>query len=263
MKDIEDSIKRIKERMADACARAGRHESDVRLIGVTKYVDIERIRYAALCGLKDFGENYIQEAKGKVQGNFEIKEKEGATQAPARGSLSSHSEREGVAPTALPVEGATQAPAIVHWHMIGHIQMNKVKYIPELFDYIHSVDRWELLEALDKYGKQMKILFELNLSGEVSKHGTDISNLEKMLEKSYTLRYVKPAGLMTMAPFVDNPEKVRDIFRKLKGILETVNRKFSLQMKELSMGMSSDFEVAIEEGATMVRIGTAIFGERS
>ncbi len=222
-KTIDDAIKHIKERIGKACGRVGRAESGVRLIGATKGVRVERIRYAVRCGLKDFGENYIQEAKEKIEG--------------------------------------FQEEAV--WHMIGHIQTNKVKYIWRLFDYVHSVDRWEIIEMLDKYGKKLKVLFELNLAGETSKHGTDEDGLRRMLEKAGQLKCIEPVGLMTMPPLTENPEEVRGIFRRLKDILESMNREFGLDMTELSMGMSSDFEVAIEEGATMVRIGTALFGERA
>jgi hypothetical protein len=219
---IEDGIQRVREKIAGACARAGRSEKDVRLVAVTKGVDVARIRIAFSCGVQDFGENYIQEAKGKI-------------------------------------EDFGEGP---YWHMIGHIQTNKVKYIPGLFSYVHSVDRWEILEGLEKFGKTMKVLFELNLSGEKSKHGTQEDNLRRMLEKMHILQNMEPIGLMTMAPYVDNSEEVRDIFSTLRRVMEKANREFSLNMRELSMGMSSDFEVAIEEGATMVRVGTAIFGER-
>jgi len=219
---IKNGIQRVREKIAGACARAGRSEKDVRLVAVTKGVDVARIRIAFSCGVKDFGENYIQEAKGKI-------------------------------------EDFGEGP---YWHMIGHIQTNKVKYIPGLFSYVHSVDRWEILEGLEKFRKPMKVLFELNLSGEKSKHGTQEDNLRRMLEKMHILQNMEPIGLMTMAPYVDNSEEVRDIFSTLRRIMEKANREFSLNMRELSMGMSSDFEVAIEEGATMVRVGTAIFGER-
>jgi hypothetical protein len=219
---IEDGIQRVREKIARSCARAGRSEKDVRLVAVTKHVDPERIRAAFLFGIRDFGENYIQEARRKIE-DFE------------------------------------EGPC---WHMIGHIQANKVKYVPRLFSYVHSIDRWELLEGLEKFGKPMKVLFELNLSGEKSKHGTQEDSLRRILEKIYILHHVEPVGLMTMAPYVDNAETVRGVFSDLRGIMEKMNREFSLTMRELSMGMSSDFEVAIEEGATMVRVGTAIFGER-
>ncbi|MDR2017547.1 MAG: YggS family pyridoxal phosphate-dependent enzyme [Syntrophobacterales bacterium] len=221
--NIEDTIRAVRERISAAACRAGRAESEVLLIGVTKRVDSDKIQEAVRAGLTDFGENYIQEAKKKIEG-FEEK---------------------------------------VCWHMIGHIQTNKLKYIPPLFDYVHSVDRLEIAEGLDKYGKPMNILFELNLSREVSKHGTEEEGLRRMLKKVVALKHVKPVGLMTMAPFVDDPEEVRGVFASLRNILGRANREFGLDMKELSMGMSSDFEVAIEEGSTMVRVGTAIFGERT
>ncbi len=222
MNTIEDGIQKVKEKISRACARAGRSEKDVRLVAVTKRVDTERIHTAFSCGIKDFGENYIQEARRKI-------------------------------------EAFGEGPC---WHMIGHVQTNKVKYVPGSFAYVHSVDRWEILEGLERFGKPLKVLFELNLSGEESKHGTQEDNLRRILERGHILQNVEPVGLMTMAPFVEDAENVRDIFASLRRILEKVNREFSLDMRELSMGMSSDFEIAIEEGATMVRIGTAIFGER-
>lgn len=224
MQNIKDSIEAVREKVERACSRSGRSASEVRLIGVTKRVDIGRIQEAIACGLKDFGENYIQEAKRKIE---EMALFEG-----------------------------------VNWHMIGHIQTNKVKYLHGLFSYIHSVDRWEILELLDRYKKPINVMFELNLSGEETKHGTNAEDLRRMLEKIGQLKYLKPVGLMTMAPFVDDPEDVRGVFKRLRETLLKVNVEFGLDMNELSMGMSSDFEVAIEEGATMIRVGTAIFGER-
>jgi len=219
---VEEELQNVRERIARASARAGRSERDVRLIAVTKKVDLERIRTAFSCGVNDFGENYIQEARKKI-------------------------------------EDFGEGPC---WHMIGHIQTNKVKYIPGAFSYVHSVDRVEIIEGLERFERPVKVLFELNLSGEASKHGTQEDNLRRILEKIHAFQHVEPVGLMTMAPYVNNPDEVRGIFASLRRILETVNREFSLAMRELSMGMSSDFEVAIEEGATMVRVGTAIFGER-
>lgn len=222
MTDIRASIETIKEKIRTASWKSGRSESDIRLIGATKRVDVARIRVAMECGLVDFGENYIQEAREKIEGFG---------------------------------DGAT-------WHMIGHIQSNKIKFIPGLFDWVHSVDRWETLEALDRYGKSLSVLFEVNLAGEETKHGTDTDGVRRIFEKVHRLRSVKPAGLMTMPPYSENPEDSRHHFQTLRNILETINKEFGLTMKELSMGMSGDFEVAIEEGATMVRVGTAIFGER-
>jgi len=222
MSAIEESICAVKDRIAKACRRAGRQPEEVRLIGVTKKVGTEKIEAAVACGLRDFGENYIQEARGKIE----------------------------------------EVAGDISWHMIGHIQTNKVKYIPRLFRCVHSVDRWDIVEGLERYGRQIDVLFEVNVAGEDSKHGTGVDGLRRMLEKTRALAHARPVGLMTMAPFVDDPEEVRWVFARLREILKEMNDEFGLTMRELSIGMSSDFEVAIEEGATMVRIGTAIFGER-
>jgi pyridoxal phosphate enzyme (YggS family) len=222
MSSIKESLYAVKERITDACRRAGRSSEEVRLIGVTKKVGTEKIKAAIDCGLRDFGENYIQEAREKIE----------------------------------------EIAGDVSWHMIGHIQSNKVKYIPKLFDCVHSIDRWDIIEGLERYGKPIDVLFEVNVAGEDSKHGTEVDGVRRMLEKTKTLTYVNPVGLMTMAPFVDNPEEIRWVFARLREILKKMNDESGLTMRELSMGMSSDFEVAVEEGATMVRIGTAIFGER-
>jgi hypothetical protein len=222
VKDIRETLAAVRERILTACQKAGRRPGEVRLIAVTKRVDAERVRAAVALGVSDFGENYLQEARSKI---------------------------EAVEP------GLT-------WHMIGHIQSNKAKHIPRLFSYVHSVDRWELLEDLDGDAKEISILFEVNLSGEPQKHGATTDALRSMLEKTQALRHVKPVGLMTVPPFGADPEKARPYFRRLRELLQDVNREFAMGMPELSMGMSADFEVAIEEGATMVRVGTAIFGER-
>ena len=223
MNGIGDRLEAVHDRMVRACQKAGRQEEDVRLIAVSKKVDTDRIRVAALLGVTDFGENYIQEARAKIE----------------------------------------MLPEELCWHMIGHVQTNKIKYVPGLFKYVHSVDRQELLDALEKFGKPINLLFEVNLSGEPQKHGADADGLRRMLERGGKLKHIKPVGLMTMAPYVDNPEETRYVFAGLRKLLESLNREFALEMQELSMGMSSDFEVAIEEGATMVRIGTALFGERA
>jgi pyridoxal phosphate enzyme (YggS family) len=220
---IGDRLGAVHDRIVRACQKAGRQGSDVRLIAVSKKVDTDRIKVAADLGVTDFGENYIQEARAKIE----------------------------------------MLPEKLCWHMIGHVQTNKIKYIPGLFKYVHSVDRQELLDALEKFGKPINLLFEVNLSGEPQKHGADADGLKRMLERGGNLKHIKPVGLMTMAPYVDDPEESRHLFANLRKLLENLNREFALEMRELSMGMSSDFEVAIEEGATMVRIGTALFGERA
>jgi PLP dependent protein len=220
---IGDRLEAVHDRIVRACQKAGRQGSDVRLIAVSKKVDTDRIKVAADLGVTDFGENYIQEARAKIE----------------------------------------MLPEKLCWHMIGHVQTNKIKYIPGLFKCVHSVDRQELLDALEKFGKPINLLFEVNLSGEPQKHGADTDGLKRMLERGGNLKHIKPLGLMTMAPYADNPEESRHLFANLRKLLDNLNREFALQMRELSMGMSSDFEVAVEEGATMVRIGTALFGERA
>jgi PLP dependent protein len=222
MTEMRESLMAIRERIAAACTRVGKSPEDVRLIAVTKNVDPDRIREAVSLGVEDFGENYIQEAREKI------------------GTI----------------------PGRIRWHMIGHIQTNKLKYIPQLFTSVHSVDRVEVLDKLERYGKEMDVLFEVNLSGETSKNGAAPDAVRAILEKAGALRALRPVGLMTMAPYTEDPEESRTIFAQLRSLRDDLNREFSMGMKELSMGMSSDFEVAIEEGSTMVRIGTAIFGER-
>jgi PLP dependent protein len=219
---LTESFAAIKNRMRSACQRAGRAEQDVRLVAVTKRVDPDRIRAALDLGIFDFGENYLQEAARKIE----------------------------------------VLPQSIRWHMIGHLQSNKAKLVPGLFEYVHSIDRPEILKALDRQGKKIKVLFEVNLSGEATKHGSSNESLRSMLEHAPDLQYLEPVGLMTMPPLVDDPEEVRPYFAQLRNLLEQCNREYGLFMRELSMGMSQDFEVAIEEGATMVRIGTALFGER-
>ncbi len=223
MSGIADSLQDLRGRISAACRRGGRSPEEVRLVGVTKTVPVERIAEAYGAGLTDFGENYVQEAKAKIE----------------------------------------VLPRGICWHMIGHVQGNKVKHVARLFDYVHSVDRPEILDGLERGGREMKVLFELNLSGETTKHGMREEDLGAVLEKAASLSHVVPVGLMTMAPFFDDPEEARPLFRRLRELLAETNARFGLQMKELSMGMSSDFEVAVEEGATMVRVGTAIFGVRS
>ncbi|OPY70517.1 MAG: hypothetical protein A4E57_00520 [Syntrophorhabdaceae bacterium PtaU1.Bin034] len=223
MNNIKTSISEIQDKILAACQKVGRPAEQVRLVAVTKRVDAGRIREAAALGIKDFGENYVQEARKKIE---------------------------------------TMEPGLT-WHMIGHVQANKIKYIVKLFDYVHSIDRWELLESLDRYERELSILFEVNVSGESQKHGATKDGLRYMLEKMDRLKHLKPLGLMTVPPLAEDPEEARPYFKALREFLEAMNKEFGLKMNELSMGMSSDFQVAIEEGATMVRIGTAIFGERS
>lgn len=225
MSRVAESLQSVRERIRKACERVGRDPETVKLIGVTKGIDVEKIREASEEGLRDIGENYVQEALRKAE----------------------------------------QLKGIdITWHMIGHIQTNKIKYFPKIFSYVHSVDREKVLEMMDRLEKRMRILFQVNVSGEERKSGIrELDKLFLLVERALNSKYLELVGLMVMPPYSSNPEDSRPYFRRLKEILDTVNEKFGLSLKELSMGMSNDFEVAIEEGATMVRIGRAIFGERS
>lgn len=228
MSSIADNIQRIRETIAAAARRVNRNPSDIRLMGVTKTVDDQRIEEAIRAGLDIVGENYVQEGKRKI-------EKMGKS---------------------------------LEWHMIGHLQTNKAKYAVRLFDMIHSVDRLKLAQELNKRagaaGIQMKILVEVNVSGEESKSGIARDDAVAMIKEISALEHISVQGLMTMPPWFDDPEDARPYFttlRELRDIIieENIPR---IEMNELSMGMTQDYRVAVEEGATIVRIGTAIFGER-
>ena len=226
--DIVSNIMGIRQRMTAAAERSGRNPENVHLMAVSKTVPPERVQQAIKAGITWFGENYVQEAREKI---------------PAVGQN-------------------------VSWHMIGHLQTNKVKYVVHLFDWIHSVDRIELARELDKRAAQnqrtLKVLIEVNVSGEVSKSGAEPSRVLELVRQISVMPNLNVQGLMTMPPFFENPEEARPYFvalRRLRDKIEGENIP-GVQMKELSMGMTGDFEVAIEEGATIIRVGRAIFGER-
>ncbi len=224
---ISENIRRVKQKIDDACLRVGRSPEEVTLVAVTKTVGINKILAAISAGHSVFGENYIQEARGKIS---EIAE---------------------------PAE----------WHFIGHLQRNKAKYAVRLFDVIETVDTVRLAAELQKraeaVNKVQQILVQVNVSGEEHKSGIspdDIQGLLRFLSRSTSLEV---RGFMTIPPFLDKPEEVRPYFVKLRELRDRMSVRFpGLYLMELSMGMSGDFEVAIEEGATIVRVGTAIFGKR-
>jgi pyridoxal phosphate enzyme (YggS family) len=225
-----DNINTIYKRIAHAAMKAGRDPHDVRLVAVTKLVDAGLVCEAVDAGLREFGENRVQEVREKV---LRLREE---------------------------IPGSPLA-----WHLIGHLQKNKVAAAVELFDLIHSVDSPELVEVInkraEKIGKRQRVLVQVKLSDEESKYGSPKENVLPLLELIRGMKNVKVEGLMTVPPFFDNPEVVRPYFRKL-SVLRDYAEEEGFVLPELSMGMSNDFEVAIEEGATIVRIGTAIFGER-
>jgi len=225
---IAHNFKTVMEKIAAAAKRAGRDLSTIKLIVVTKTVDPIRIRQATDAGAMILGENRVQEAKEKIAllGN------------------------------------------IASWHLIGHLQKNKVKYAIKLFDMIHSVDHIDLAREIDrqaaKTGKVQDVLIEVSIAGEEAKAGVAIENVAELIREAAKLKHIAIKGLMTMPPFLDDSEKVRPYFRRLQELAVAIveDGTPNVCMQELSMGMSGDFEVAIEEGATMVRVGTAIFGER-
>jgi len=225
---VEKNIIRIREDMAAAALRRGRDPSSVRLMAVTKTVDDERIREAIAAGVCLIGENYVQEAQRKI---------------PLLG------------------EG-------LEWHMIGHLQTNKSKYVVRLFHMIQSIDRIELARELDKRcgaaGVVMPILVEVNTGDESSKSGISPGEAVTLVETVSAFKNLSVEGLMTMPPWFSDPEEARPFFRKLRELRDRIAERDipGVQMTELSMGMSDDFVVAVEEGATIVRIGRAIFGQR-
>ncbi len=227
-KNIAANIDEIKKRIALSAARAGRDPGEIKLMAVTKTVAAGRVKEAIDAGITLFGENYVQEAKDKIA------------------SLGKN----------------------VQWHMIGHLQTNKSKYVVHLFNCVQSVDRLELAQELDKRaelaGYKIDALIEVNVSGEQTKSGIAAPDAINLVKRVSALENISVRGLMTMPPFSDNPEDSRPYFRALKEISRQISeaRIPCVMMDELSMGMTDDFEVAIEEGATIVRIGRAIFGER-
>jgi pyridoxal phosphate enzyme (YggS family) len=229
---IAANISSIQQRIAGAAQHAGRNPDEITLLAVTKIQPPERVREAYEAGLRVFGENRVQEFAGKVE--------------------------------------ALQDLRAAEWHMIGHLQTNKAAKTAELFRAVDSVDSLKLAEKLDAaavaLGRKLDVLIEINVGGEAAKSGVapDSPALEELLIAAPRLEALLFRGLMTVPPFTDDPEDARPYFRKLRELRDKIAaRKLpSVAMRELSMGMSHDFEIAIEEGSTCVRIGTAVFGER-
>ena len=228
MSAVGDNIRRIREDIAEAALRSGRKPSEVRLMAVTKTVDDDRILEAIEAGVDIMGENYVQEAKRKIE----------------------------------------KMDVNVEWHMIGHLQSNKAKYAVRLFDMVHSVDRTGLAAELDRrsaaVGHVTDILVEVNVSGEESKSGVGVNEAIGLVREISLFNNLSIRGLMTMPPWFDNPEDARPYFVALRELRDKIVAEDikGVEMRELSMGMSGDYLVAVEEGATIVRIGTAIFGAR-
>jgi len=226
---IQSRLKRVKDRVTAAALACGRDPKAVNLVAVSKTVPADRVLAAINAGVTDLGENYVQEAREKIE--------------------------------ALGRE-------TVSWHFIGHLQSNKAKYAVKLFDLIHSVDSLKLAKELDRraraVGKAQKVLVQVNISGEATKSGIETEQAVALVRQMARLDNLAICGLMTMPPYFNSPEKARPYFRALRDLRDLILTEAipNVSMAELSMGMSGDFEAAIQEGATLVRIGTAIFGER-
>ncbi len=229
---LQDNLVRVQDRIAAAAARAGREISAVTLVAVSKTHPVEALLAAYELGVRHFGENRVEEAATK-----------------------------------LPIfRGTIHDPAVV-FHMIGHLQSRKADAAVTLFDRVHSVDSVKLAQRLSRFAsKPLPILLEVNVSGEESKYGFDGARRDELfgaVEAIAALPNLQLDGLMTMAPIVDDPEQARPVFRALRELRDEIEVRYSrVKLPQLSMGMTDDFEVAVEEGATLVRVGRAIFGER-
>ncbi|MBI2083089.1 MAG: YggS family pyridoxal phosphate-dependent enzyme [Deltaproteobacteria bacterium] len=252
---VTQGLEEIKARIESACHRSKRSVSEIRLIAVAKGQPVEKIAEAIRAGVTDIGENYVQEM-------LEHREAIGKS-----GWLGS-----GARPRATGEHGWAEpetGPALIHWHFIGHLQKNKVRKIIDDVELIHAVDSPSLVQEIHnqakKVGKEQSILLEINLGQEESKSGFPYSDeLFDLIPQINELDSVLLRGLMVIPPFDEDPEKTRPFFRHLREIRDKINSRklYKNQLTELSMGMTHDFEVAIQEGATMVRIGTGIFGPR-
>lgn len=231
---IAENIKAVEERIAAAAAKSGRKPEEILLLAVSKTKPVELIGEAVQAGLLSLGENKVQEIMEKYE----------------------------------PMQQYAPEGERIHWHLIGHLQTNKVKYIIDKVDMIHSVESLKLAAEIEKraaqHGRIMDILIEVNMAEEESKFGVKPEDTENLLREIAQMAHIRVRGLMTVAPFVENEEENREVFRKMRELLVDINAKKidNIKMDTLSMGMTGDYAVAIEEGATIVRVGTGIFGER-
>jgi pyridoxal phosphate enzyme (YggS family) len=223
---IEENVKRVRARISEAARKAGRSVDEVQLIAISKTHPAESVRAAHESGLDTFGESRVQEARAKIP----------------------------------------DLPSSLHWHFVGHLQKNKIRHALPLFELFHSVDSLALASDInriaDEEGARPRVLLEVNVSGEGSKFGFSPEKLRADMESLLALPRLTIEGLMTIAPLAPEAEGSRKFFAQLRELRVQFEKEFALRLTELSMGMTNDFEVAIEEGATMVRVGTAIFGDR-
>lgn len=229
MSHITDNLDYVEKKICDACERSGRSRGDVTLIAVSKTKPVPDLEEALNHGYNVFGENKVQEMRDKIE--------------------------------AMGTDG-------IHWHMIGHLQANKVKYLIGAADMIHSVDNLKLAEEIEKQAAKkntvMDVLCEVNMAGEDTKFGLNPKDTQEFVRSISGLAHIRIRGLMTIAPYTEDPESNRVYFRGLRELMNEINAAGipNVSMSELSMGMTGDYEVAVEEGATFVRVGTGIFGER-
>jgi PLP dependent protein len=229
MTNIARNLDAIRGRIGSACSRSGRDPSTVTLIAVTKTVPAEVVREGVEAGLTVFGENYIQEARTKMEALSDL---------------------------------------TLSWHFIGHLQSNKARVALESFDWVHTVDRSSLARELDRHAHKMErrvpVLLQVNVGDEESKHGAPVEELRALFDLACSLEGLAVRGLMALPPYEDDAELVRPHFRRMRQLLDELRASAARpeELTELSMGMSHDFDVAIEEGATMIRVGTDLFGSR-
>lgn len=226
MSSIAENLDRVREQISIAAAKSGRSADEVELVAITKMHPAEKVREAIEAGQTLFGESRVQEARAKVP----------------------------------------ELPSNLRWHFVGHLQKNKVRAALPLFEMIHSVDCLALAQDIDRIAEEQglypRVLLEVNVAGEGSKFGFSGDQLREQMETLLTLSRLSIEGLMCIPPIADASEPSRKFFVQLRGIRDSLEKEFSLKLPQLSMGMTNDFAVAVEEGATLVRVGTAIFGER-
>src|SRR5438046_7291706 len=226
MISIAENLERVREQIAQAAARVGRVAQEIELVAITKTHPAEKVREAIEAGQTLFGESRVQEARVKIP----------------------------------------ELPSNLRWHFVGHLQKNKIRHALPLFEMIHSVDSLGLAQAIDRIaqedGLHLRILLEVNVAGEGSKFGFKTTTLRAELESLLMLSRLSIEGLMCIPPLAEEPEASRRYFVELRELRDAIEKEFQVKLPQLSMGMTNDYSVAVEEGATLVRVGTAIFGER-
>jgi pyridoxal phosphate enzyme (YggS family) len=227
MTSIAESLERVREQIAQAAAKAGRAPDEVELVAITKTHTAEKVHEAIQAGQNLFGESRVQEARTKIP----------------------------------------ELPSAIRWHFVGHLQKNKIRHALPLFEMIHSVDSLALAQEVNRIaeeeGMHPRVLLEINVAGEGSKFGFSPDKLPEQMEELLVLRRLSVLGLMTIPPLSEEPEASRKYFVQLRELRDRLQTEFRVDLAQLSMGMTQDYAVAVEEGATLVRVGTAIFGERS